>query len=260
MSEALTYAFSDLGAGLCGVARLGRSEAGESGLVVLFRDGELVAVQADGEGHAGLTAETAEDEHRWRLAYRGDELAFDLEFEAQGAPLTLDADSPAGRAGGMRGVDHVCRVGGEIAGKPFDGHGQRGESSGDPDWERMSLARTVTAWFEDGQAISGVAIRPAKAASHADEVAAVYVVDDEGAALVADARISTTYDGEDHQRAAGLELYVSEEDDYPLRIAGELAAGTSLDLGRLRLDCAFFRWRMAGKHGVGRYDILRRNA
>jgi hypothetical protein len=33
--------------------------------------------------------------------------------------------------------------------------------------------------------------------------------------------------------------------------------GTSLDLGRLRLDCAFFRWRMDGRTGFGRYDILR---
>jgi hypothetical protein len=35
-------------------------------------------------------------------------------------------------------------------------------------------------------------------------------------------------------------------------------AGTSLDLGRLRLDCAFFRWRSGGREGVGRYDVLRR--
>ena len=30
------------------------------------------------------------------------------------------------------------------------------------------------------------------------------------------------------------------------------------DLGRLRLDCSFFRWRLDGREGVGRYDILRR--
>jgi len=135
--------------------------------------------------------------------------------------------------------------------------GQRGESTGDPDWGRMSLARTLTAWFEDGRAISGVAIRPDGAESHADELATVYVVEEEPA-LVAEPRISTTYDGEEHQHGVGLELYVGEEDEYPLRAAGEVVAGTSLDLGRLRLDCAFFRWRMAGRVGIGRYDILRR--
>jgi hypothetical protein len=51
---------------------------------------------------------------------------------------------------------------------------------------------------------------------------------------------------------------VAPEDDYPQRIAGEAVAGTSLDLGRLRLECAFFRWRTGGQEGVGRYDVLRR--
>ena len=37
-----------------------------------------------------------------------------------------------------------------------------------------------------------------------------------------------------------------------------MLCGTTLDLGRLRLDAAFFRWRMEGRMGVGRYDVLRR--
>ncbi len=44
----------------------------------------------------------------------------------------------------------------------------------------------------------------------------------------------------------------------PHRAAGEVVCGTTLDLGRLRLDCAFFMWRMEGRSGVGRYDVLRR--
>jgi hypothetical protein len=36
--------------------------------------------------------------------------------------------------------------------------------------------------------------------------------------------------------------------------------GSSLDLGSLTLDCAFFRWHLEGRAGVGRYDILRRAA
>ena len=38
----------------------------------------------------------------------------------------------------------------------------------------------------------------------------------------------------------------------------KVVAGTTLDLGRLRLECAFFRWRMHGRSGLGRYDVLRR--
>ena len=68
-------------------------------------------------------------------------------------------------------------------------------------------------------------------------------------------RRPTTASG--RQRHAGLELWVGE-DGFPRRAAGEVLCGTTLDLGRLRLDCAFFRWRMDGREGVGRYDVLRR--
>ena len=30
------------------------------------------------------------------------------------------------------------------------------------------------------------------------------------------------------------------------------------DLGDVRLDTAFFAWRMEGREGVGRYDVMRR--
>ena len=56
---------------------------------------------------------------------------------------------------------------------------------------------------------------------------------------------------------ATIELW--ESDEGPVWTAtGEAIAGTTLALGRLRLDMAFFRWRMNGREGVGRYDILQR--
>ncbi|MDX6641920.1 MAG: hypothetical protein QOF12_2931 [Solirubrobacteraceae bacterium] len=266
-SDALTYAFSDPAGDVCGVARLGLSGEGASGLVTLFRGGEQLAVQADGDGEAaarwedvraaGLATETLEPGLRWRLRHDGETTGLDLEFEAVGAPFALAADSPVGRAGGMEGFDVACRVAGTVDGQAFAGLGQRGRSWGAPDWERMTLARTLTAWFEEGRGVSAVAIRPTGASNHADEVVAAFVLDEE-VREVADVRISTTYDASERQRAAGLELYVAPEDDYPQRIAGEAVAGTSLDLGRLRLECAFFRWRTGGQEGVGRYDVLRR--
>jgi len=77
---------------------------------------------------------------------------------------------------------------------------------------------------------------------------------------VEDPRLSTTYDDEDRQRSAGVELYVGTDDAAPHRAAGEVLCGTSLDLGRLHLDTAFFAWRMEGRTGIGRYDVLRRAA
>jgi len=263
-SDALTFAFADAEGDVCGVARLGLAGDGASGLVVVFRGGEPVALRADGDG---APAERWEDlrvaglqtsgDGPWRVAFDGD-VPFELTFTPIGAPIALDPDSPAAKAGGMQGVDHVCRVTGTVGGAAFAGLGQRGRSWGAPDWDRMRLARTLNAWFDDEHALSLVAIRPAKAKSHADEHVSAALMQGGEAAPVADARLSTTYDAEERQRAAGLELYVGAEDEYAARAAGEVVAGTSLDLGRLRLDCAFFRWRMQGREGVGRYDVLRR--
>lgn len=265
-SDALTYAFSDPAGQVCGVARLGLSEGAASGLVLVFAGGEPAAVRADGEGTpgdrwedvraAGLTTEAVAD-GRWSVRFGGD-VGFDLTFAAVGPELALPPGSAAAGAGGMEGVDRLCRVTGTVGGERFAGLGQRGRSWGAPDWDRMVLARTLSAWFDDEHAVTAVAIRPAKGRSHADELLSVSLLEGAEVRAVADPRWSTTYDDRERQRAAGLELYVTEDDEFAQRMAGEVAAGTSLDLGRLRLDCAFFRWRMNGREGVGRYDVLRR--
>jgi hypothetical protein len=264
-ASALTYAFADEAGGLCGIARLGLSDGGASGLVLLFRGGEPVVVRADGDGAgaervedvraAGLASEEAGG--RWTLRFDG-ELPFALEFDPVAPPFAVSAESAVGRAGGMEAGEWFCQVAGTVGGAPFHGFGQRGTSSGEPDWSKMALARTVTAWFDETHAISLAAIRAAKAKSHADEAVTAFVLGEDGTAEVGDARLSTTYDSEGRQRAAGLELYIGAEDEFPVRAAGDVVAGTTLDLGRLRLECAFFRWRMHGRVGVGRYDVLRR--
>jgi hypothetical protein len=147
----------------------------------------------------------------------------------------------------------------------LDGLGQRGHSWGSPDWSRISLARTIGAWMGEDLAVSLAAIRPAGAEHHEDERVAATILDHDPesdaprASTVLDPRVSTVYDADGRQRAAGLELYL-DEDGFPRRAAGEVVCGTTLDLGRLRLDCAFFRWRMEGRTGFGRYDVLRRAA
>ena len=105
-------------------------------------------------------------------------------------------------------------------------------------------------------------VRPREARAHADEAVGASILErarrrQRAVRAVADP-LSTTYDGEGRQRRAGLELWDRGRRPTPRRAAGEVACGTTLDLGRLRLDCAFFRWRMEGREGVGRYDVLRR--
>jgi hypothetical protein len=277
-SDAVTVAFGDPAAELYGVARLGLADGGASGLAILFSRGEPVAVAAEGGvevaapatwdevSAAGLDMATHEPLRSWRLQYAGDDASFDLELEAIGALAELSPEHPVARAGGMAGYEQPLRVRGNArvgeARIAVDCLGQRGHSWGAPDWERIELARSVSAWLGDDLAVSLTAIRPAGKHEHADEalVAAILERGEDGeprALDVADPRLSTTYDSEGRQRHAGLELWV-DEDGFPRRAAGELACGTSLDLGALRLDCAFFRWRMEGRQGIGRYDVLRR--
>ena len=278
-SDAVTVAFGDGAAELYGVARLGLAEGGASGLAILFRRGEPVAVTAEGGvelasppsswdevGAAGLDLTTVEPLRAWRLQYAGDDAAFDLELVATGAVAELDPGHDVARAGGMAGYEQPVRVRGSatVGGEriAIDGLGQRGRSWGAPNWDRIELARTVSAWLGDDLSVSLTAIRPAGKRDHAVEAVAASILecDEDGelrAVDVVDPRLSTAYDGDGRQLRAGLELWV-DEDGWPRRAAGELECGTSLDLGRLRLDCAFFRWRMEGREGFGRYDVLRR--
>jgi hypothetical protein len=279
-TDSVTFAFGDVSAQLYGLARLGLSRGDDgalrgSALALLFSGREPVAALArgglpvaDGAGWDGLeldglraTVEAPLD--RWTVGFdAGDGHGFALEFAALGDAAGLDAGAPAGALGGMAGYEQPCRVRGKVrAGgreRAFDGLGQRGHAWGDADWERIDLARTVTAWT-GASCAALTAIRPAGATDHAAEETWGALWEPEGVLEVEDGRLSTTYDADGHARRAGLELWV-EGGEWPRRAAGEVLCGSSLELGALRLDCAFFHWRLEGRAGVGRYDILRRAA
>jgi len=286
--DAVTFAFGDPAANVFGVARVGLSTGADaavtaSGLVLLFADGEPVAVQADGGiaverpawdaiDAAGLRTTVEEPLRAWTIAFvppDGDGNTFKLRFEATTPPAVLDASHAAAKAGGLSGYEALCRVTGTVTvagvARTIDGLGQRGHSWGAPDWESVTIARTLSVWMDPALGVSLTAVRAQRAKAHDDEAVTAFLFEpaeegpDRGPVphLVDDPLFSTRYDAEDRQIAAGLELYVTE-DGYARRAAGEVVCGTTLDLGRLRLDCAFFRWRMEGREGVGRYDILRR--
>jgi hypothetical protein len=212
---------------------------------------------------------------RWTAGFdAADGQGFELVFEALGDAAALPGDDPAAQLGGMAGYDQPCRVHGTVrAGgreHAVTGLGQRGHAWGAPDWEKIELARTVAAWT-DGPCAALTAVRPSGARHHAEEAtwAAVW---EPGAGEPGDAphprtvvpiddgRLSTTYDADGHTRRAGLELWPEGEEAWARRAAGEVLCGSSLELGALRLDCAFFRWHLEGRAGLGRYDILRRAA
>jgi hypothetical protein len=279
-TDSVTFAFGDADAQVYGLARLGLSSDADglrrgSALALLFSGREPVAAVArgglpvaDGAGWEALEVDALRATvqaplERWTVGFDGgDGHGFALTFRALGEPAALDEQAPAGALGGMSGYDQPCRVRGSVRlggrERAFDGLGQRGHSWGDADWQRIEIARTVTAWT-DAACASLTAIRPAGATNHAAEATWAALWEPEGLLEVDDVRLSTTYDAEGHTRRAGLELWPREA-EWPRRASGEVLCGSSLELGSLRLDCAFLQWRLEGRAGVGRYDILRRAA
>ena len=278
-ADAVTFAFGDPDEELYGLARIGVSprEDGEgaagSALGVLFSGREPVAALARGGLEApdgadwasialgGLAASVVEPLRHWTVAMEGAEHGFELRFEALGPPAELDAADAVARAGGMAGYEQVCAVSGNVrAGgqvREVRCLGQRGHSWGEPDWSRIETARTIAAWPAEGSSLALTTVRP-QGATHAEEPIWAALLDAEGSRRIAEPRLTTTYDADGRQRRAGLELWLHDDDGHPHRGSGEVLCGSTLDLGQLRLDCAFFRWRLDGRAGVGRYDVLRR--
>jgi hypothetical protein len=274
-TDAVTFAFADRAAGFFGLARAGVASGPEglqgSSLGVLFAGREPVGVVAEGGAELdagadwdelvlpGLVVRTLEPHARWHAALDPPGGAgFELEFAAASPPAELAEDADAARIGGMAGHERLCRVTGTAGGRPIDCLGQRGRSWGVADWSRIALTRSLAAWFDEGSSLTVSSVRPAGAENHADEARWGAVLDAEAAVPVTDPRFSTTYDSDGHQRRAGLELWIGEDDDYPRRGAGQVLCGSSVELGQLRLDCAFFAWQVDGRQGVGRYDMVRR--
>jgi hypothetical protein len=159
----------------------------------------------------------------------------------------------------MEGYEQLCRVSGTVGDTKLAGAlGQRGHSWGNPDWDKIALTRAVGAWLQDGTGFVVQTVRPVKASNHADEAYWGAMLDGERSLAIEDPRLSTTSDVAGRQIRAGLELWVTEDDDYPLRGVGEVVTGSTLELGALRLDVAFFSWHIEGRRAIGRYDILRR--
>jgi hypothetical protein len=274
-TDAVTFAWGDTGARLYGLARVGlaATETG-SALAVLFSGREPVAATARGSidvppgadfadlALGALTTTVVTPLREWTVAFDGGESGFALTFTALGTPAEIDPAEPVARAGGMVGYEQLCRVTGTVRAdgteRRVDCHGQRSHQWGDPDWDRIEATRNVAAWLDDGTGVSLTAVRPRGARGHDAEAAWGVLLDPTGTLHVDEPRLSTTYDGDGRQRRAGLELWVGEEDDEALRAAGEVLCGSTFDLGQLRLDCSFFTWRMDGRAGVGRYDLVRR--
>ena len=272
--DAVTFSFGDPATQVYGLARLGLGGGGANGFGVIHSGTDLVDAAAetaagadlvdtwDEVKAAGVRTTVITPLEAWTVSFEGAHGSFDLRFEAASSPAVLDPEGAVARLGGLEGYEQLCRVTGTVRvgrrGIDVNCLGQRGHLWGTPDWSRIELARTVSAWMGDDRAVFVTAVRPAKAKHHDEEAVAGFVFDSGQPLSVFDARLSTTYDEDLRQRRAGLELWMQEEGGMARRAAGEALSGTSMDLGEVRMDSAFFQWWMEGRQGVGRYDVLRR--
>jgi len=262
-TDAVTFAWADVETGQFGLARVANGAGADgspssSALAIAFAGRQTLGAIAESgaEPPPELQAITETPLERWTLRGAG-EVEFELTFEALTPAVEYGGRQAVVKAGGMEGYEQLCRVTGTVAGTPCDGIGQRGHSWGNPDWDKIALTRSVGAWFADGTGVALSTVRSTKASNHADEARWGASFDHEGALPIDEVRLSTTSDDEQRQIRAGLELYLTKDDEYPLRGVGEVVTGSTMELGALRLDVAFFQWHIDGRTAVGRYDILR---
>jgi hypothetical protein len=263
-TDAVTFSWADVDAGVFGLARvasglLADGTTSHSVLALAFAGREtLGAIAEAGATPPGeLVAVVEEPLERWTITAAG-ELEFSLTFEALTPPAEYGGRIGLVKTGGMEGYEQLCRVRGTLSGRAVEGLGQRGHSWGNPDWDKIAMTRSVSAWFDDGSGSVLSTVRSIKASSHADEAIWAAVFDGSRALSVDDPRLSTTTDSAGRQVRAGLELWLDEDDEHPTRGLGEVVTGSTLELGALRLDVAFFKWHIEGRTAVGRYDIIRR--
>ncbi len=129
--------------------------------------------------------------------------------------------------------------------------------AGEVDWDQVSSLRLLSARLADQRLIAIVALRPAAAEGHGDEVVAGAVGNAEGFDQLEQALLSTEYDPQGLPRRVGLELR-SEHGGLALRVAGEITATALSDIGGVRRLAAGLTLRSAGATGVGVLDVLRR--
>jgi hypothetical protein len=224
---ALSLSFFDPEHGLSASARSGATLLFEGSSSTALPDGPDVERNGDG----------------WRARLEG---AFELSFEPVAAAAELDGATA-----------HLCAVSGDVGGQRISCLGTLAETHSSPSWDELDALRSITALFDRDNAFFALGRRPRGAIGHNEERIATWLLSAGEVVPVEDARISTVYDGDGRQRSAGLELWLPDE-DYALRGAGTVVAGSSLQFDGVDVHAAVFRWRMEDREGAGSYELMAR--
>ena len=128
---------------------------------------------------------------------------------------------------------------------------------GELDWDEVDSLRVLSARLGDGRLLAVVALRPAGAQGHGDDLVAGAIGDGESFAGVDEPLLSTEYDAAGRPRRLGLELYPGE-DGLALRIAADVSAVTSSAAGGAERVAAAITVRDPSGVGAGAFDLLTR--
>jgi hypothetical protein len=237
--------FGDLASGLWGAAWLPGGD--EDGFVCIGADGATALVSARVEG--------GDEVADWRLLDDGTDLTVSPVGDPVSAPTPNEAPG---------GFDQLCRVCGQITlggvEHAVDCLGRRAARPADLDVGALDSVRDVSAWFEPGDGLALVAVRPRKARGQEADVMTAAVLDAESAVAVNDPRLSTTYSATGRPTRASFELWLGDgEHEYPRRASG-VAVGPHAGrvTGALEIEAELFRWHSRGREGAGVYLLARR--
>ena len=255
MTAIRTLAFAELETPALGVVWIPNDDAPA---VVACRAG------ADGRAVTGRLRNGAGAEP-WLI--EGDEVS--LTFSPAGAPA-----GGGSREAGLDSVDQLCEVTGAVvldgAEHQINSMGSRTSLEAGFELSGIESFRQAAAWFDAAVGLSLLAYRPGRARGQDADLVAAAVLEPEQAPLVADPRLSTTYDEAGLPARVGLELWFESDDaedesdddeqrHFPRRAAGE-AVGEPIEweVAGFRLHAALLRWHSRGTDGAGVYLLGQR--
>lgn len=248
-------AFGDLGGENWGAVL--SPGGGLDSFAVLGAGGTVVPAQVEGDSSPGA---------EWWVTGEGLDLAV-----APGADGAAEGNADAATMEG--GFDQLVTVRGEFsanAAREVELLGCRGEREQELAPGDLGLLRDIRAWFSPREGLALLAVRPRRGSTHADERLSATLFEGGQPVPVEEPRLSTTYGEDGLPLRATLELWLPESDpeageedaepvvSYPRRAAGEATGpATAHEIGGLSVQVRPFKWRAAGREGVGVYLMAR---
>jgi UPF0716 protein FxsA len=223
--------------------------------LVSFVGGEGYGVLTSGPDRAeallwtpegSLAASAEEPAEKGRASLRSDSGPVEISWSPAGPMLEFGIGSD-----GVRAYAVAATASGSEHGTAGPGVAWELPASG------FSALRTIWAATEEGDLTLLIALRPAGAGSHEEEViGAARLVAGADPYAYAEPLISTEYDPAGAHVRATLELWAGADEHVPQRGGGLRVGGGAIEGAVGRLEAARFAWRLDGSQAVGAYEIL----